>query len=1155
MINKLKAAIRKTAEREEGVAFVLVLILLMLSGLLIAPVMSLMSTGIKTDAVYADKTNALYAADTGVRDAIWQLKNSNYVPALGNYTSPPSINVNGTTVNTKIYWFDNVPTYQIVATAGKTTVTSYVSGGAGIPVFDDALCTLAGDINLSGSCIVSPSGSGGANLFAVGNVNLTGSATITGDVYATANETFANSSCKITGNASASGTVGTGGTITGSKNSGVATQSPPSYSDLDVTVQSVYNETFNIGSIAPSGTSYPSGLTVTGQNQHYPAVNVTGNLTLGGNNTVVFDSQVYVTGNIVVQGGNQTVTFNGPVFVGGQLTSGGGTFNITFNSMLTTGNYVNLGGNGSFAFIGALKDLGDFSSGGSVSTSFGSSIYIGGNLAYSGSSSGLNINSDVYVNGTLTTTGSAGAIIGPVKVVVRGNGAGSNPTVSISGSTQLGTSQLPFLIIPPASTSPAITGSDPSSVQISGSGIASALIYAPTAAFSNSGGASLFGAEISDSTSMSGSAAVTYPSDLNTSRTGLPSSGGIAIKSYIIVNSATNVTGPATQLAFSQQPGNTITGNGITPAITVTVKDASGNTVTTSTAAITLGIMSNPGGGTLSGTTTVNAVNGVATFSGLSINKIGNSYTLIATSGSLTQVISNVFNITAGAATKLAFNQQPANTSAGATITPAVTVTVQDAGGNTVTSSSASITIAIGTNPGSGSLSGTTTINVANGVATFSGLNIDKPGTGYSFTAASTGLSGATSTTFNITAGVAAKLAFNQQPSNSASLASITPAVTVTVQDAGGNTVTTSTASITIAIGTNPGSGTLSGTLTRSAVNGLATFSGLNIDMTGTGYTLTAASTGLTAAASTAFNITAGTAAKLLFTTQPSGGISGTAFATQPIITVKDASGNTVTASSASITLSIGTNPGGGTLSGTKTINAVNGVATFSGLNIDKTGTGYTLVATSTSLTQATSNLFNITAGSANKLVFNQQPTNTSTGVAITPAVTITVQDAGGNTVTGSSASITIAIGTNPGGGTLSGTKTINAVNGVATFSNLSIDKPGTGYKLSASSSGLTGTTSTTFNVTASNPVPTITTISPTSQIKNTAFTLTVNGTNFVTTSVVYINTTAYTTTYINATQLQVSISSLAKASYTVKVTNPAPGGGTSNTKTLTITN
>ena len=262
-----------------------------------------------------------------------------------------------------------------------------------------------------------------------------------------------------------------------------------------------------------------------------------------------------------------------------------------------------------------------------------------------------------------------------------------------------------------------------------------------------------------------------------------------------------------------------------------------------------------------------------------------------------------------------------------------------------------------------------------------------------------------------------------------------------------------------------------------------------------------------------------------------------------------------MTASSASITLSIGTNPGGGTLSGTKTINAVNGVATFSGLNIDKTGTGYTLVATSTSLTQATSNLFNITAGSANKLVFNQQPTNTSTGVAITPAVTITVQDAGGNTVTGSSASITIAIGTNPGGGTLSGTKTINAVNGVATFSNLSIDKPGTGYKLSASSSGLTGTTSTTFNVTASNPVPTITTISPTSQIKNTAFTLTVNGTNFVTTSVVYINTTAYTTTYINATQLQVSISSLAKASYTVKVTNPAPGGGTSNTKTLTITN
>ena len=50
--------------------------------------------------------------------------------------------------------------------------------------------------------------------------------------------------------------------------------------------------------------------------------------------------------------------------------------------------------------------------------------------------------------------------------------------------------------------------------------------------------------------------------------------------------------------------------------------------------------------------------------------------------------------------------------------------------------------------------------------------------------------------------------------------------------------------------------------------------------------------------------------------------------------------------------------------------------------------------------------------------------------------------------------------------GTLSGTTIVTAVNGVATFSDLSIDKAGNGYTLVAAASGLTGATSTTFNIT-----------------------------------------------------------------------------------------
>jgi len=74
------------------------------------------------------------------------------------------------------------------------------------------------------------------------------------------------------------------------------------------------------------------------------------------------------------------------------------------------------------------------------------------------------------------------------------------------------------------------------------------------------------------------------------------------------------------------------------------------------------------------------------------------------------------------------------------------------------------------------------------------------------------------------------------------------------------NTVTTFTGPVTIAIGRN-GSilipGTLSGTMTVSPIDGVATFSDLKIDQSGDGYTLRATAAGLTGAESVRFNIRA----------------------------------------------------------------------------------------------------------------------------------------------------------------------------------------------------------------------------------------------------------------------------------------------------------
>src|SRR5207249_160545 len=135
-------------------------------------------------------------------------------------------------------------------------------------------------------------------------------------------------------------------------------------------------------------------------------------------------------------------------------------------------------------------------------------------------------------------------------------------------------------------------------------------------------------------------------------------------------------------------------------------------------------------------------------------------------------------NITAGTATQLVFNVQPSTTTAGAAITPAGEVTAQDASGNTASGFTGNITVAIGTNPSTGTLSGTKTVAAVAGVTTFSGLSIDKAGTGYTLSAP--GAASATSTAFNITAGTATQLVFSVQPSSTTAGATITPAVQVT---------------------------------------------------------------------------------------------------------------------------------------------------------------------------------------------------------------------------------------------------------------------------------------------------------------------------------------------------------------------------------------
>jgi subtilase family serine protease len=103
---------------------------------------------------------------------------------------------------------------------------------------------------------------------------------------------------------------------------------------------------------------------------------------------------------------------------------------------------------------------------------------------------------------------------------------------------------------------------------------------------------------------------------------------------------------------------------------------------------------------------------------------------------------------------KLVFGQQPTSTGTGAVISPAVTVRVLDAYGNLVTTDNTDrVSVAFGNNAGGSTLSGTTTVTVSGGVATFNNLSINNAGSGYTLSATSGVLVGATSASFNVVAG------------------------------------------------------------------------------------------------------------------------------------------------------------------------------------------------------------------------------------------------------------------------------------------------------------------------------------------------------------------------------------------------------------------
>lgn len=177
---------------------------------------------------------------------------------------------------------------------------------------------------------------------------------------------------------------------------------------------------------------------------------------------------------------------------------------------------------------------------------------------------------------------------------------------------------------------------------------------------------------------------------------------------------------------------------------------------------------------------------------------------------------------------------------------------------------------------------------------------------------------------------------------------------------------------------------------------------------------------------------------KLRFTVQPPAD-NEIATALSPAVQVSALTqyGAVATGFTSNISVSLGVNPTGATLSGTTTVAAVSGVASFSTLQLNRSGSGFYLAATSTGLRGTTSTEFRIPT----KLVFTTEPSNVNPNTNFTVAVT--AKDDGGNTDTNFTGTVTLSLWSAVGNAVPTGDFIVDAVSGVATFANISMSDSG----------------------------------------------------------------------------------------------------------------
>jgi hypothetical protein len=210
--------------------------------------------------------------------------------------------------------------------------------------------------------------------------------------------------------------------------------------------------------------------------------------------------------------------------------------------------------------------------------------------------------------------------------------------------------------------------------------------------------------------------------------------------------------------------------------------------------------------------------------------------------------------------------------------------------------------------------------------------------------------------------------------------------------------------------------------------------------------------------------------ASIVWETQPTGMAAGALFGTAPRVSLRKADNSLCTSNPAPVSLVVTTDTSeqqDATITGSASVIPSGGYALFSAARMERAGTGFTLGATQDGvMTLINSNTFNVTAGSASKLVFYQQPLTNDPSAAMIPAPSVRSADTYGNYVASSGISVTMSLQDNGEGATLSGTKTVSTnASGIASFTGLSLDKLGTYYLRATPANGWAAVDSDYFDI------------------------------------------------------------------------------------------